>query len=165
MSAGMHRSTQLKIPYSDGTMPVIFEPLDFVSHIPVFHPSGDTCRVNRLSCRSVIAKLAALIPKPRVNLTQFLGVFAANSKHLVDVTPAKQGKGNPAQSQDDKTPEQHHKAMIRAQRLTRVFNTEVSICSTCGGDAKVFTLLNTAQQQKERLPGGLLPARCLDEPR
>jgi hypothetical protein len=37
---------QLKTPYSDGTPHVIFEPLDF------------------------IAKLAALVPKPRVNLTR-----------------------------------------------------------------------------------------------
>ena len=38
---------QLKTPYSDGTTHIIFEPLDF------------------------IAKLAALVPKPRVNLTRF----------------------------------------------------------------------------------------------
>jgi hypothetical protein len=35
----------------------------------------------------VIAKLAALVPKPRVNLTRFLGVFAPNSKHRIQVTP------------------------------------------------------------------------------
>jgi hypothetical protein len=48
---------ELKTPYRDGTTHVIFEPLDFIS------------------------KLAALIPKPRVNLTRFQGVFAPNSKH------------------------------------------------------------------------------------
>lgn len=37
---------QLKTPYRDGTTHVIFEPLDF------------------------IARLAALVPKPRVNLTR-----------------------------------------------------------------------------------------------
>ena len=47
---------QLKTPYHDGTTGdrrshVIFEPLDF------------------------IARLAALVPKPRVNLTRFHGVF------------------------------------------------------------------------------------------
>jgi hypothetical protein len=45
---------QLKTPYKDGTTHVIFEPLDF------------------------IARLAALVPKPRVNLTRFHGVFAPN---------------------------------------------------------------------------------------
>ena len=47
---------QLKTPYRDGTTHVIFEPLDF------------------------IAKLAALVPKPRVNLTRFHGVFAPTSQ-------------------------------------------------------------------------------------
>jgi hypothetical protein len=61
---------QLKTPYNDVTTHVIFEPLDF------------------------IAKLAALVPKPRVNLTRFHGVFAPNSKHRVEVTPAKRGKGS-----------------------------------------------------------------------
>ena len=88
---------KLKTPFNDGTTHVIFEPLDF------------------------IGKLAALVPKPRVNLTRFHGVFAPNSKHRRYVTPARRGKGNPSQSQDDKTPEQQHKAMTWAQRLKRVF--------------------------------------------
>ena len=40
-----------------------------------------------------IARLAALVPKPRVNLTRFHGVFAPNSKHRARVTPAKRGRG------------------------------------------------------------------------
>jgi len=40
-----------------------------------------------------IARLAALVPKPRVNLTRFHGVFAPNSRLRVRVTPAKRGKG------------------------------------------------------------------------
>ena len=105
---------QLKTPYSDGTTHVIFEPLDF------------------------IAKLAALVPKPRVNLTRFHGVFAPNSKYRVDVTTAKRGKGNQTQSRDDKTPEQRRQAMTWAQRLKRVFNIDVLICPQCGGGAKVI---------------------------
>jgi hypothetical protein len=68
---------ELKTPYRDGTTPVIFEPLDF------------------------IAKLAALVPKPRVNLTRFHGVFAVNSKHRLQVTPAKRGKGKKIQAPDE----------------------------------------------------------------
>jgi hypothetical protein len=59
---------QIKTPYRDGTTDVIFEPLDF------------------------IARLAALVPKPRVNLTKFHGVFAPNSRHHVIITPAKRNK-------------------------------------------------------------------------
>jgi hypothetical protein len=84
---GCAGATQLKTPYSDGTTQVIFEPLDF------------------------IAKLAALVPKPRVNLTRFHGVFAPNSKHRVDVTPAKRSKGRARKKNEDKTPEQRRRAM------------------------------------------------------
>ena len=41
---------ELKIPYKNGTTHVVFEPLDF------------------------IARLAALVPKPRFHLTRFHGV-------------------------------------------------------------------------------------------
>jgi hypothetical protein len=76
---GCAGATQLKTPYSDGATHVIFAPQDFISHILELHPSGDTCRANRLSCRFAIAKLAELVPKPRVNLLRFLDVFVPNS--------------------------------------------------------------------------------------
>jgi len=61
---------QLKTPYRDGTTHVILEPLDFM------------------------ARLAALVPRRRANLTRFHGAFAPNSKYRALVTPAKRGKGN-----------------------------------------------------------------------
>jgi hypothetical protein len=42
---------QLKTPYRDGTMHVVLEPQDFIAH------------------------LVSLIPKPRVNLTRYHGLF------------------------------------------------------------------------------------------
>lgn len=61
---------QLRTLYRDGTTHVIFEPLDF------------------------IARLAALLPKPRVYLTRFHGGFAPNSKRYARVTPAKRGRSS-----------------------------------------------------------------------
>jgi len=90
---------QLKTPYRDGTTHVIFEPLDF------------------------IARLAALVPKPRVNLTRFHGVFAPNSKYRARVTPARRGKGGQRAATDDMdepTLAEHRAAMTWAQRLKRV---------------------------------------------
>jgi hypothetical protein len=81
---------ELKTPYRDGTTHVIFEPLDF------------------------IARLVALVPKPRVNLTRFHGVFAPNSAHRARVTPAKRGKGNKASAShalEDPTPAERRAAM------------------------------------------------------
>jgi len=45
--------------------------------------------------------VAALVPKPGVNLTRFHGVFAPNSKHRAAVTPAKRGKGNKPKVTDE----------------------------------------------------------------
>jgi len=106
---------RLKTPYRDGTTHVIFEPLDF------------------------IARLAALVPKPRVNLTRFHGVFAPNSKHLALVTPARRGKGNKAKVSDEvQTPAERRTAMTWAQRLKRVFNIDIETCRECGGPVKVI---------------------------
>jgi len=111
---------QLKTPYRDGTTHVIFEPLDF------------------------IARLAALVPKPRVNLTRFHGVFAPNSKHRSKVTPAKRGKGNKTKTSDEpqeKTPAERHAAMSWAQRLKRVFNIDIETCRKCGCTVKVIACI------------------------
>jgi hypothetical protein len=137
---GCTGAAQLKTPYRDETTHIIFEPLDFMSHILVLHPSGDPCLANWLSCQFVIAKLAALVPKP-VNLARFHGVFAPNSKHRRHVTPARRGKGNLSQS-EDKTPEQRHQAMTWAQRLKWVFNIDVSICPKCEGETKVIASID-----------------------
>jgi hypothetical protein len=47
------------------------------------------------------------VPKPRVNLTRFHGVFAPNSKHRALVTPAKQGKDNKPKAADEGAPGVH----------------------------------------------------------
>jgi hypothetical protein len=114
---------ELKTPYRDGTTHVISEPLDFM------------------------AKLAALVPKPRVNLTRFHGVFAPNSNYRVTITSAKRGKGatrganteaaNPPEP-DDRTPMEQRAAMTWARRLKRVFNIDISSCEKCQGPVKVM---------------------------
>lgn len=63
-------------PYTDETTHVIFKLLEF------------------------IPKLAVLVPKLRVNLTRFHGVFALNSKQRIDVTPVKHGKGRANQENE-----------------------------------------------------------------
>ena len=61
-----------------------------------------------------IARLAALVPKPRVNLARFHRVFAPNSKHRAVVTPAKRGKANKPESTEagvEEAPAQRRAAM------------------------------------------------------
>jgi len=42
-----------------------------------------------------MARLAALVPKPRVHLTRYHGVFAPHSRWRAEVTPAGRGKAAP----------------------------------------------------------------------
>lgn len=106
---------QLKRPFRDGTTEVVFEPLDF------------------------IARLAALIPKPRVNLTRFHGVFAPNAKLREQVTPRRRSKSAETEKPEPaKTPQQRRVAMTWAQRLKRVFNIDITVCTQCGGPVKVI---------------------------
>jgi hypothetical protein len=101
-------------------------------------------RPNRQSCRFVIARLAALVPKPRVNLTRFHGVFAPNSKHRALVTPAKRGKGAKPKScaeQQESMPVQRRAAMTWAQRLKRVFGIDIETCPACGGAMRIIACI------------------------
>jgi hypothetical protein len=118
----------------------------YLIYIPVYKPALTIIcpYCNPAGPVDFIAKLAALVPKPRVNLTRFHGVFAPNSKHRVLVTPAKRGKGSKSKGaavQDEKTPVQRHAAMTWAQRLKRVFNIDVETCRVCGGTAKVIACI------------------------
>jgi hypothetical protein len=58
---------RLKTPYRDGTTHIVLGPF--------------------------IARLAALVPPPRVHLTRFHGVFAAHATLRAAITPAGRGKG------------------------------------------------------------------------
>ena len=83
---------ELKTPWRNGTTHVIFEPMDF------------------------IARLVALVPKPRVNLTRFHGVFAPNSQYRALVT-AKRGRGKKVKAPsevEDQTPAEKRASMTWA---------------------------------------------------
>ena len=108
----------LKTPYRDGTTQVAFEPVDF------------------------IARLAALVPKPRVNLTRYHGVLAPNHRWRGLVTPAKRGKDvKPIADREVRSPAERHAAMTWAQRLKRVFNIDIGVCGRCGGSVRIVACI------------------------
>ena len=108
----------LKTPYRDGTTQEAFDPVDFM------------------------ARLAALVPKPRVNLTRYHGVLAPNHRWRGWVTPARRGKGlKTIGNAEARSPAERHAAMTWAQRLKRVFDIDIEICGRCGGSAKVIACI------------------------
>jgi hypothetical protein len=72
---------ELKTPYANGTTHVIFEPLDFMYRM-------DGMSRAHGCAGATVSRLVALVPKPRVHLTRFHGVFAPNSKYRTMMTPA-----------------------------------------------------------------------------
>ena len=109
----------LKTPYRDGTTHLVLEPLD------------------------LIARLAALVPPPRMHLTRYHGVFAPHSRLRAAVTPAHRGLGAakqpPAGAATPQTP--RHVAMSWAGRLKRVFGVEIDQCARCGGRLRILASL------------------------
>jgi hypothetical protein len=90
--------------------------------------------------------LDALMPKPRVNLIRFHGVFVGvphhpKSKYRARVTLTKRGKRIRAGTSDaaeDRTPAERRAAMTWAKRLKRVFNIDIGVCGLCGGAVRII---------------------------
>lgn len=99
----------LKTPYDDGTSHVVLSPMEFVG------------------------RLAALVPKSRVNLTRFHGVFSPRSKLRAHVVP---GKPEDESEQVSQSTRGKTYSMTWAQRLKRVFAIEIEKCEKCGGKAE-----------------------------
>ncbi len=76
------------------------------------------------------------MPKPRVHLTRFHGVFAPNSHLRAQVTPA--ARGNRVGGTAQNTTAACHAAMSWAQRLKRVFDIDIQTCEHCGGAVRII---------------------------
>lgn len=98
-----------KHPFRDGSTHVVLEPLDF------------------------IARLAALVPRPRLNLTRFHGVFAPNFKHRERIVP--QRSSRTIESDKPTAP------LSWMQRLKRVFAIDIETCPECGGKLRVIACI------------------------
>jgi hypothetical protein len=120
---------QLKNPFRDGTTHILFSPQDFV------------------------ARLAALVPRPRVNLTRYHGVFAPSSplRRAIVPAPARVRRRRPKDSAIAQATRQQQPAdpptdsaapptapLTWAQRLKRVFEIDISLCPLCGGQLRVI---------------------------
>ena len=97
----------LKTPYDDGTTHVVLGPMEFMG------------------------RLAALVPRPRVNLTRFHGVFSPNSKLREYVVPQRS-------VEEQENPKLKAYSMTWTQRLKRVFAIEIEKCEKCGGPVRII---------------------------
>jgi len=88
-----------------------------------------------------IARLA--VPPPRVHLTRYHGVFAANAARRAAITPAGRGSGA-SRTPDPSTPK--HVELNCARRLKRVFGIEIEQCVRCGARLQVIASIEESEQ-------------------
>ena len=115
---------RFKTPWRDGTTEVVLEPLDF------------------------LARLAALVPRPRVNLTRFHGVFAPNSHLRASITPRRRKPDvtDSSAGRDETVTAGGALAWSRwARRLRRVFGIDIESCSLCGGRLRILACIEDRQ--------------------
>ena len=109
---------QLKSPYQDGTTHIVMSPLEFMQ------------------------RLAALVPRPRLNLIRFHGVLAPNAKLRPQIIPGRAVTANDTPEDPDGAP--HHASSLRmswARLLKRVFDIDVEHCPHCGGNLKIMAAI------------------------
>ncbi len=113
---------KLKSPYRDGNSHIIMEPREFMQ------------------------RLAALVPRPRLNLTRFHGVLVPNHKLRAEVVP-KQAATAGLPAADDGQPEAEgiNSAwrISWARLLKRVFNIDIETCSHCQGRLKIIAAITS----------------------
>ena len=78
-----------------------------------------------------MARLAALVPRPRVNLTRYHGVFAPHHRLREQVTLSRRGRRKAATASEPAPA--RHVSMTWAQRLKRVLKIEIETCEHCAG--------------------------------
>ena len=117
LAANGNAIVALKTPYDDGTSHVVLSPMEFMG------------------------RLAALVPKPRVNLTRFHGVFSPGSKLREFVVPSK--PADEAVTMDQSGNKAY--SMTWARRLKRVFAIEIEKCEKCGGKVKVIACIEDSE--------------------
>ena len=121
----------LKTPYRDGTTHIVLSPLEFMQ------------------------RLAALVPRPRLNLirfasfrfakyllTPFHGVLAPNAILRAEIIPgSKKNKSNASNVSDAVPPSSASVRISWAPLLKRVFEIDIEHCPHCGGNMKIIAAI------------------------
>ena len=110
----------LKTAWADGTRQLVFEPLE------------------------LLEKLAALTPRPRINLVLYHGVLAPHARWRARVVAygAPPGEAAPAASSPDQATDEPAAARSRhwawADLMRRAFDIDVLACPRCGGRLRLL---------------------------
>ena len=128
-------------------------------------PWADGTTSLRLSPTELIEKLAALVPPPRLNLIRYHGVLAPASPDRTQIVPGP-GLLTTTEVECDHDPGDGSAIGMRRHRvewaklLKRVFQYDVTVCPSCGGEMKVIAALTEPGPIRKFLDHVGLPSRA-----
>ncbi len=106
-------------------------------------------------------RLAALVPRPRLNLIRFHGVLAPNAKLRAEIIPdGMKNKSKPTDANDDVPPSPASVRISWARLLKRVFDIDIEQCPHCGGALKIIAAILESGAITKILDHLGLPARA-----
>ncbi len=98
-------------------------------------PSDDVTTAIVMSPMELMKRLAALVPRPRVHLTRFSGVFAPHYKYR-SLVVSKPHKAYPLSNEDELRPIKTRLPWARV--LKRVFTIDVESCHLCEANRPAY---------------------------
>ena len=125
---------QLKTPWRDGTVAMLFTPEQFV------------------------ARLAALVPRPGKNLVRYHGVLAPNARDRAEIVPSARAAGDDGASRQPPAAPAPPKArtgryLLWHELLRRVFEIDVLACPKCGGRLRLLCTVHDGFSARRYLQG------------
>jgi hypothetical protein len=120
--------------------------------------------------RSLLDRLAALVPPPRVHRHRYFGVLAPNSPLRAAVTALALAATTPPAANPDPAAEPAHRRAARyawALLLARIYEVFPLVCSHCGGAMTIIAFITAAPTVRDILvhlgepitPPTIAPAR------
>jgi len=131
-------SYRLKTPWRNGTTHVIFDPLEFV------------------------ARLAVLVPAPRVNLIRFHGLLGPAAKWraaIVPASPENEPASEACECEDGGGKKKRGRNYSWASLMARVFEVDVLKCPGCNGRLKILAAIHPPVNTRKILECMGLPSR------
>jgi hypothetical protein len=131
-------SYELKTPWRNGTTHVIFEPLEF------------------------LARLAVLVPAPRVHTIRFHGVIGPAAKGRSAIVPeCLETEANACRHEKDRNEKQgRHRNYAWASLMARVFEIDVLKCTDCNGRLRILAAIHPPVNTRKILECLGLPSRA-----
>ena len=116
---------KLKTAYQNGTTHIVLSPLDLLS------------------------RLASLVPRPRVHLIQFHGIFAPHFKYRSLIVPQPSLSDKTSHTEQKQSKQSY--SIGWAKMLKRVFDIDIQTCLKCGGQIKIISSIHNPQIIKKIL--------------